>query len=75
MKSNTTHNAPITPIEDLGDGTFYYNFNVVHEVVTDEHGSQYDNYDYDQIRCEYPVSVENIQQKIDNENYVHTVQI
>lgn len=75
MKANTTHNPPTTPIENLGDGTFYYNFNVVHSVITDDEGAQYDNYDYEQVRCKYPVIAEKIQTELDNQNYNHTVQI
>lgn len=75
MKANTTHNPPTTPIENLGDGTFYYNFNVVHSVVTDDEGAQYDNYDYEQVRCNYPVDENEIQEEVNKEGYDHNVEL
>lgn len=66
MKANRTHQAP-PKIEDLGDGTFYYNFNIV-EGQTEE-GEV--SYDYDQVRCSYPIEAKKIQKCLNNENYEH----
>lgn len=60
MKSNTTYQPPKNPIENLGDGSYYYNFNIVKTVITDEEGETYDNYDYDQVRLAYPIDTEDI---------------
>ncbi len=59
VRANRTNTAPPT-IKDLGDGTYYYNFNVDHRVEYTENGS-YDNYDYDQVRLELPVDKKKIQ--------------
>lgn len=75
MKSNTTHNPPITPIENLGDGTFYYNFDVVHSVIQDDEGYEYDNYDYEQVRCSYPIDIDEIQEEVNKEGYDHKVEL
>lgn len=66
MKANRTHQAP-PKIEDLGDGTFYYNFNI--EESENEEGES--NFDYQQVRCKYPVSAEKIQDCLNREGYAH----
>jgi len=66
MKSNRTQAAP-PKIEDLGDGTYYYNFDVVEETKENEEIS----YNYQQVRCNYPIVLEEIQAALINENYNH----
>jgi len=66
MKSNRTQAAP-PKIEDLGDGSFYYNFDVVEETKDNEKIS----YNYQQVRCNYPIILEEIQAALINENYNH----
>lgn len=74
--SNTTHHPPKSPIEDLGDGTFYYNFNIVKTTIEDEEGGEpYDSYDYRQVRCSYPVDVQEIQKEVDKLNLNHKVKL
>lgn len=76
MKANRTgKNNPPPKIEDLQDGTFYYNFNIVHSRVKIEGGRKDDNWDYDQVRLEHPVDVEKIQQEVDAQGYEHTVEL
>lgn len=67
MKSNRTQTSPPT-IEDLGDGTYYYNFDVVEGVM--ETGET--EYNYEQVRCNYPIVLEDIQAALLKENYNHT---
>lgn len=67
MKSNRTQSPP-PKIEDLGDGTFYYNFDVAEEIM--ESGET--SYNYEQVRCSYPIVLEEIQAALVNENYNHT---
>ncbi len=71
MKANRTFEKP-PQIEHLGDGTYYYNFNIVHSQLTEETTSV-DSYDYDQVRCSLPVSSEEIQQEIDKQGINHKV--
>lgn len=68
MEANRTHQAPPV-IEDLGDGTFYYNFNVLESEGED--GSP--SFDYNQVRCAYPVDETEIQQSVNDQNYQHLV--
>ncbi len=75
MKSNRTYQHPPEPIENLGDGTFYYNFNIVKTEETDLDGNMYLNYEYDQVRCSYPINESKIQQKLDEEGYSHEVNL
>ncbi len=70
-KSNRTHQAPPI-IEDLGEGSFYYNFNVVESLMDDEETMQYD---YEQVRCDYPVDKAVIQACVDMEGYTHEVDL
>jgi hypothetical protein len=74
MKANRTHTPP-PKIEDLGDGTFYYNFNIVESVVTPEEGEDYMNYDYEQVRCHYPLDEVEIHTNVDAEGYDHTINL
>ena len=66
MKSNRTHTFPPV-VEDLGDGTFYYNFEVI-ESETEEGDREFN---YQQVRCEYPVEIQKIQGCLAKENYEH----
>ncbi len=76
MKANRTgKNNPPPQIENLKDGTFYYNFNAVHTQVRTEGGGKDDNWDYDQVRLPYPVDQSEIQQKVNQEGYEHTVEL
>ena len=70
MKSNRTQSSPPT-IEDLGDSTYYYNFNVVEGVM--ETGET--EYNYQQVRCNYPIVLEDIQAALLKENYNHTAKV
>ena len=60
---------PTVPIEDLGDNTSYFNFNVVESKVEDEEGETYLNYDYDQVRITNPVTIEKIEAALTEEGY------
>lgn len=75
MKSNTTHHPPKSPTEDLGDGTYYYNFDIVKTMVEDEEGGEYPSYDYFQVRCYHPIDPVKIQEKIDTLNLDHKVEL
>jgi len=65
-KSNRTNSFPPV-IENLGDGTFFYNFNII-EGLTKEGDAEYN---YQQVRCDYPVDIIDIQKHLDKENYEH----
>lgn len=69
-KANRTHQYP-PKIENLGDGSFHYNFNVT-ESQTEEGELQFD---YEQVRCKYPVRAEVIQECLSMQNYDHQVDI
>lgn len=69
-KSNRVNSFPPV-IEQLGDGTFYYNFDVI-ESETEE-GER--AFDYQQVRCDYPVNLQKIQDCLDKENYEHQADI
>lgn len=73
MKSNRTHTPP-PKIEDLGDGTYYYNFRVIATEVFPEEESEemeepYMNYDYDQVRCHFPIEEEELRTVLDAQGY------
>lgn len=74
MKSQRTGQSPPV-IEDLGDGTFYYNFEVVETEDVSEKGDVTKQFAYDQVRCSFPVNVQEIQQATVLEGYNHTVTI
>ena len=65
-KSNRTKSVPPI-VENLGDGTFYYNFDKI-DGVTEEGNTEYN---YQQVRCTYPVDIIEIQKCLDKENYEH----
>jgi len=76
-KSNRTHKAPPV-IEQLGDGTFYYNFDIVETPIDNDNDSATDEglqYDYEQVRCDYPVDEAKIQERVDREGYNHQVDL
>lgn len=75
-KANRTHQAPPV-IENLGDGSFYYNFNTVESAILDEEGQPTGGkeYNYHQVRCNYPVEAQKIQDCLDQENYNHQVDL
>lgn len=70
--TNKLTNADHLPakIENLGDGTYHYNFNIVHKRVTEDRQTT-DTWNYNQVRLSYPVIIEQIQEKLDNKNYIH----
>jgi len=70
MKSNRVRIFPPV-IEDLGDGTYYYNF----DVVTSETEDKEVRFDYEQVRCEFPVVIEAIEAALATEGYVHNVDL
>lgn len=75
MRSQRTTTAPPI-IEDLGDGTFYYNFSVTSATMTDIMGNSPTLiFSYEQVRCKYPVVLTDVQQAVDLEMYIHTVLI
>ena len=76
-KSNRTHNVPPV-IEKLGDGTFYYNFDVVETAIDNDNDpatAEGNQYDYEQVRCDYPVDQVKIQERVDLEGYSHSVDL
>jgi len=76
-KSNRT-NTPPPIIEKLGDGTFYYNFNIVETPIdtdNDPATAEGIQYDYEQVRCDYPVEQVKIQERVDSEGYSHQVDL
>lgn len=72
MKSNRVRNAPPV-VEDLGDGTSYYNFDVV-QSVRDDGGEVIDNFDYDQVTVSQPVTYSGIISALTDEGYYVTGQ-
>jgi len=76
-KANRTHQVP--PItEQLGDGTFFYNFDAVETPIDNDNDPATDEgfqYDYEQVRCDYPVGEAKIQECVDREGYEHQVDI
>lgn len=64
MKSNRDNIPPV--IEDLGDGTSHYNFDVVKE----EEG-----YSYGQVTVINPVTVSKIKEALTSEGYEHEVEL
>lgn len=70
MKTNGDFDPP--QIQDLGDRTYFYNFNVEKRTVG-EGNESYDTYDYDQVRLPYPVDAEAIQAEVDAQGFDHIV--
>lgn len=66
MKSSTTHAAP-PKIEDLGDGSSFYNFDVIESVG--EEGEAV--FDYDQVRVKNPVTLAKVQAALIAAGYEH----
>lgn len=48
MKSNSFTKPPV--FESLGNGAFYYNYNIVESEITDENGEVKTSFDYDQVK-------------------------
>jgi len=65
MKSNRTHHPP-PRVENLGQGQFYYNFNVVKYRPKDEQGNDFDYWawNYEQVRVFYPVTIAEIKKEM-----------
>lgn len=70
MKSNRTHTPPPI-IEELGDETYYYNF----EVITSQSEDGADVFDYKQVRCSLPVDAAEIQEELIRNKSDHIVQL
>lgn len=70
MKSNRIHTPP-PKVEDLGDGTSHYNFDVV-EGSTEEGDA---SYDYEQVRVSNPVTLEKVQHELIKEGYKHEAEM
>lgn len=51
-------------IEDLGTGSFYFNFNVVREVITNKEGEEEVKHSYNQVRCDYPEDLGDLKETI-----------
>lgn len=74
IRTNRTNTEP-PQIEELGDGSYYYNFNIDHTVLATDSGSV-DNYDYDQVRLELPVNKKKIQAAVKSAGFKkHTVKL
>lgn len=77
MKANRTgkYNEP-PKIEDLGDGTFYYNFNVEKDYIKTDNSPRMDvDWRYNQVRLPYPMDAEKIQLEVDKQGYEHNVEL
>lgn len=48
MKSNSLTRPPV--FEALGNGAYYYNYNIVENQITDENGEVQTSFDYDQVK-------------------------
>jgi hypothetical protein len=48
MKSNSNDRPAI--IQNLGNGAYYYNFNITQKTETDEDGNERTTYDYDTVK-------------------------
>lgn len=73
-KTNGDHKPE--EIENLGDGTFHYNFNIEKkQLETQGSRKKYNSWFYDQVRLDYPVVKSEIQQEFDAKGFTHTVKI
>jgi hypothetical protein len=74
MKSNRTHTPP-PRVENLGENTFYYNFNVVKYRPKDEDGNDmtYWGWDYDQVKVSYPITIGDIKRELNAKGHQHEV--
>lgn len=70
IRTNADHNPP--RIEDLGDGTYYYNFHI-EEDKDNKEGNK--SWSYDQVRLPYPVQEEAIQQAVNKKGFSHIVKL
>lgn len=76
MKSNTTYHPPVIPVEDLGDGSYYYNFDIIETLIVDEDsGDTHPSYDYNQIRLKFPIDIDEIQEHVNTINPSHKVDV
>lgn len=76
MRANRTgEKNPPPKIENLKDGSFYYNFNVERTRLNKTGGGKYTNWDYNQVRCNYPIDIQEIQEEVDKQGYDHTVNL
>ncbi len=75
-KSNRTHMPP-PRVENLGEGTFFYNFDVVKYRPKDEEGNDmpYWAWDYEQVRVQYPVTIGDIQKELNSKGHPHDVNV
>lgn len=74
MKSNRINQRPDV-IEDRGDSTYYYNFNVIESEKNYEDGSTYINYDYEQIIGFGEPSYSNIVSTMIRERYSYSKEL
>ena len=74
MKSNRTHTPP-PRVENLGENTFYYNFNVVKYRPKDQDGIDmtYWGWDYEQVRVSYPITIGDIKRELNSKGHQHEV--
>lgn len=68
MKSNRTHTAPPI-IENLGDGTSYYNFDIEESQRIEGEDIEVTNFDYNQVTVKNPVTKSKIKDRILEEGY------
>lgn len=57
MKKNKAFRGAdkVPVIEDLGTGSFYFNFNIIeNKLIDDETKKESIQHEYNQVRCEYP---------------------
>lgn len=72
----TNSNIKPNAITDLGDGTYYYNFNIeAVEKKRENSNRTYNTYYYDQVRLNYPVDKAEIQQEVDAKGFKHNVKL
>lgn len=74
MENKPTTNADHKPetIENLGDGTFHYNFDVVRDEKEKENENS-ESWSYNQVRLPYPIDVQAIQDEININGFKHKV--
>lgn len=76
MKANRTgkYNEP-PQIEDLKDGTFYYNFNVEKDYIKTDNSPRMDvDWNYNQVRLPYPLNIDKIQAEVTRQGYKHKLE-
>lgn len=73
MEIKKTTNADHKPdiIENLGDGTYHYNFDIARGDNVEDSGTE--SWNYNQVRLPYPVDVQAIQDEININKFKHTV--